>query len=271
MKKISKISMVMIFLGSLLGLVNTVSAKAIGADYSMFGIELGWCLIIIGIIVLIIGAVFLSKKVASKLGVPMVAIILIGAFISFAQVADVPVAVTDQIVDGWTISGKDSACGTCTATWDDTNDPKIFTVQVNHDLHGADINTFDELTFEVNFTANPIAGAGADTTKLVTIHYKTDYTMEYEGEPVLEKSGNNYIANTSNEDQEYTFYEGTMDMTLDETNWFRFFYEFDADGNTTIGEVFATVGESMSWTITVWDDYGWTDTFTVMCVVITTD
>jgi len=270
MKKISKISVVTILIGLLLTLVNTVSAKAIGADYSMFGVELGWVLVIVGVVALIIIGIFMDKKVLAKAMVPLVVLILIGGFISLAQVEE-PVEITDDLVSGWTISGTNSACGTATATWDDTSKPEIFTVQVNHDLHGADINTFDELTFEVNFSANPTAGTGADTTKLVTLHYKTDYLMEYSGEPILEKSGNNVIANWSNEDHEYTFYEGTMDMTLDETNWFRCFYEFDADGNATFGEVFNTVGETTSWTITVWDDYGWTDTFTVMPVVISTN
>lgn len=272
MKKIRKIGMVAIILGLLLTLVQTVSAASIGADYSMFGIELGWVLVGFGAVVLIIVGVFFDKKVLTKVTVPMVALILIGGFISFAQVAEPSVEVVPGLITGWSISGTAGSSRGLndTANWDDTADPTMLTMQINHNIDGNNMNEFTEDRFQCNFSCNPTAGVGADTTKLVTLHYKTDYLMEYEGELVLEKSGNNILANWSNENHEYDYYEGSIDMTIDETNWIRCYYNLDG-GNDTVGDEFETVGESMSWTVTLWDDYGWTDTYTMMLIVISTD
>ena len=277
MKNINKLGMATIILGALLTLVNTVSAATIGANYNILGFEAGWILIILGIVVIVIfasGVLAIGKKGAGNKSAYSIAVamLMIGLALTFVTVEDTVTGDVTGLVSGWEVTGTDTTAGcTIDATWDDTDDPTIITAPLNHDNAGAGTNTFDETTFVVYFTVDPIAGLGADTTKLVTIHYKTEYNMEYGGEPVLEKSGSNYVANWTNEDGVTAYYEGSMDMTLDEVNWMSIYFDIDGDGNTTVGETLDTVGETTSWTITLWDDYGWIDTYTVMLVVITSD
>lgn len=277
MKNINKIGMATIILGALLTLVNTVSATTIGANYNILGFEAGWILIILGIVVIAIfasGILAIGKKGAGNKSAYSIAVamLMIGLALTFVTVEDPVTGDVTDLVTGWTVTGTDITAGCdIDATWDDTDDPTIITAPLNHEIDGAGMNTFTETKFFVNFTVDPTAGSGADTTKLVAIHYKTEYSMEYSGEPVLEKTGSNYVANWSNDDGVSSYYEGSMDMTIDEVNNICIYFDIDGDGNNTVGEVLNVVGETTSWTITLWDDYGWIETYTVMLVVITTD
>ena len=93
--------------------------------------------------------------------------------------------------------------------------------------------------------------------------------MKYSGEYILEKSGNNFLANWSTGGIT-KYYQGSLDMQLTDTADIQAAFTIDS-GNETVGEYLDAVGDSTSWTITLWDDYGWQDTFTVTAIVITND
>lgn len=254
-----------------IGLVTEASAKLLGDGVTILGYNGGWVLLIVGIV---FGVLFGATKIlAEKAKMVAMAIALIMVLAGIAclvvDVEEASVTTTTSPVSDWGITATDITAAswiTGTGTWDDEDDPGVITLQLNHDTTD---NTYDELVFVANFTIDPAAGDNADTTNLVTLHYKTDYDMKYSGEYVLEKSGNNFLANWS-VGGVTKYYSGSVDMQLTDTVDIQAAYTFDS-GNETVGEHLDAIGDSTSWTITFWDDYGWQDTFTVTAIVITHD
>jgi len=254
-----------------IGLVTEVAAKKLGEGTTIMGYNAGWVLLILGFVIALVFGMTKILKAKPKMAATVIGILFIfgGIAMLAVDIEEASVTTDGSPVSDWGITGTDiTASGwiTGTGTWDDEDDPGVITLQLNHD---STTNAYDELVFVVNFSIDPAAGENADTTNLVTLHYKTDYDMKYSGEYVLEKSGNNFLANwTTGGVTKY--YQGSLDLQLTDTADLQAAFTFDS-GNSTVGEHLDAIGDSTSWTITLWDDYGWQDTFTVTAIVITHD
>ena len=260
------------FIGTL---IQTVGAEAIGDTYAISGFGLGWIMVGAVVVIAIIALLMQVSKKVIKPFIPVLAIVFIVGLALQYDIPSAPAEITDELVSGWEVTGNDiTASGwiTGTGTWDDEEAPEVLTLQLNRDNAGTGDGTYDEVVFVGNFTVDPTSGTGADTTKLVALHYKTDYNMKYSGEYVLDQSGGNYLANWSNSKTSGAkYYESSVDVTLDEADTtLQVAFSIDS-GNDTVCDYLDAVGDTVSWTITLWDDYGWIDTYSVIAIVITND
>lgn len=264
------IACMLLFIGASI----TASAEKIGDGYSLYGMPLMWIMIITGFIIMMIGAFGkgIPKPGPKLLVVIGIVFIVVGGLLFIDKPAEV-VPVTGNIVDEWSVttanSGTSCSWSDIDATWDDTDTPTTISAPINLD---ATTNALDETKFRANFTVTPSGKSGAPTDINCKIYYKTEYKMTKGGEDVLEKDGSNWIANWTNSDGDTSDYDGFLQMTLEDgTGWFHVNYELDS-GNSTFGEEMdGSIGETISWKITLWDDFGWTGTYTVMVVKITDD
>lgn len=258
-----------------IGASITASAETIGEGYTIMGFPLGTFLIIAGILVGFIALlVKMPKPLPTILGVFAIAFIVIGAAMFINKPASVtPPSSTGNIVDDWQITGINSgtSCGwsDIDAEWDSTSSPSILSAPINLD---ASTNALDETKFRAEFNVTPSGKSGAPTDINCKIYYKTEYSMTKGGEDILEKDGSVWVANWTNSDGTESDYDGFLQMTLaDGGGWVYCDYELDS-GNSTFGEEMdGAIGETVSWKITFWDDYGFKEEYTVMVVKITDD
>ena len=166
MKKIHKIFGILLVAMLTIGAsAITVSASAIGDDYSISGVGLGWVLIgIVIVIALIAWGMQVSKKVIKPF-VPVLAILfIVGLCLQFVEVAEEPAEITPGI--SWSVS---AVCGTDDVTVD--NDARTITALVWADVDLEVINGTDDAAWVaitddplINFTVSPSMAEGISTT-----------------------------------------------------------------------------------------------------------
>ena len=106
----------------------------------------------------------------------------------------------------------------------------------------------------------------ADT--MATIHFSSDYDLEYGGEEVFNKSGNYFSVDwtTSTGTQSYT---DTVDMQVSEDSWALITWTFN---NNTAGNWVTeldAIGDSATWYVRFWNDCGtWSETVTITAIVV---
>ena len=166
MKKIHKIFGILLVAMLTIGAsAITVSASAIGDDYSISGVGLGWVLIgIVIVIALIAWGMQVSKKVIKPF-VPVLAILfIVGLCLQFVEVAEEPAEITPGA--SWSVS---AVCGTDDVTVD--NDARTITALIWADVDLEVINGTDDAAWVaitddplINFTVSPSMAEGISTT-----------------------------------------------------------------------------------------------------------
>jgi len=166
MKKLNKIlGMMLIAMLTLVASALTASA-AIGDDYSVSGVGLGWVLIgIVIVIALIVWGLQVKSKVIKPF-VPVLAILVIaGLALQFVDVAaDTAASVTDDVT--W-----DVTCTSSTADLTIDNDARTITKLIWADVDLAVINATDDSVWagvtddpDLNFSITPSMAIGVSST-----------------------------------------------------------------------------------------------------------
>jgi len=271
MKAKKLVVMLFVALLGIVGSATTVMGASLGAEYTMFGIELGWALIIGAVIIALFGYYALNKK-GMKALTPVIAILFIaGIALSFVQVTEQPTATTTTGATTFSIDTNDPASGgndIDNCAWDD--DETILTIPL--EITGS--NNLDGNRSHSNFTLKPVAPSGAKSDELVTIYFSSDYLMKYGGEYVLEETGGIYFANwtygVDGSASQTDDYEGSMSMLLTDTGWANITWRFDSGTADCFSEELDSIGDKVVWNVKFWTDGGWSQTFNIEAIVIET-
>jgi len=168
MHKISGIMLIVIL--ALIASATTVSAAVIGDGYSVYGIGVGWFLIIAVIVVFVIAWAMQITKAAIKPFTPILIIVfIIGLCLQGIDVAEEPAEITPGIT--WSVS---AVCGTDDVTVD--NDARTITALIWADVDLEVINGTDDALWVtitddplINFTVSPSMEIGvSETTQQAT-------------------------------------------------------------------------------------------------------
>jgi len=251
------------------GASATVSAQALGDGYAMGGYQIGWWLIGIAVLIFVLtmGAVgVLNKK---KWTTPAIALVIIGALLLIPFSG--PTTTVDPATEAAAIAAARAATfdlthtGGFNATYNE--DTNILTIPV-------DINASDEVsvvTQSINTSIEIIPPIGGATTDLATLYYETDYLMRFEGEYLLEESGDYYMAVFNNSaGAENKYYNGQLTMQMTDTGaWVNLTYTFDSGASTwaaevASGDLYSTIA---AWNIRFSNGRGWSETVTVQLVI----
>lgn len=167
----------------------------------------------------------------------------------------------------------DSAVGDCitTATFDASETTYTIPVSVNtggtHDAIAVNYSA-------INFTATPIPPTGANADDLATIYFESDYNIKHESEYVFKTNGAEtiFFANWTRVgtvgDAPSWDHSGQDTMLLTEDETYQIAYGFNG-GENALGNVFKTVGETITWHITFHNaDWSWSKVYTVNAIVI---
>lgn len=127
--------------------------------------------------------------------------------------------------------------------------------------------------FAVNFTVDPVPPTGANADTLATVYFETDYTMQYQSEDILAKSGNIYYANWTyaggTSDEASADYSGDMTMLMTETGYAEITYEMDSGSADVFSAELDTIGDTGTWDITFHNsDWTWSEVFTVTWILV---
>ena len=177
----------------------------------------------------------------------------------------------DCITTGWLITPVElgtAGMETLDANWN--SDKTVCTVPVNT-ADGTTGTVFTDNATRMSFTIEPLVKTGADNTQLATIYYKTDYAMTIGGDDLLYKSGTTYFANWSDASEARSDYEGSDSLAAGAQDNVSCDFVLNRNrGNTTGSAAYRFVtggtGTSESFTITFWDNCGFSETFTVNVV-----
>jgi hypothetical protein len=269
MKNIKKsiiLATIMLLFGA--GTIQLVCAKALGEGWTLGEYPLGWILIIVaiigGFIVLLAKASKVLKwKGAGALTVPVVIILLLGVAMVFVEVE--PVTAVSKCPE-FEITASAVTTGTyyiSTVNWDE--DENLFTIPLTVS-DSSDGNLTDHIT-ALNFTIDPIAG-GRTADTMATIHMDSDYTIQYGGEDIFDKTGDYYDVNWTSPTGTES-YKDTQDMQVSETSWALCTWEFN---NGTAGNwvtELSAIGNSITWHVNFWnDDNTWTETIMITATVV---
>jgi len=150
----------------------------------------------------------------------------------------------------------------------------VFTIPVTVQSTGSGaIAAFTANETGSNFSITPVPPIGSNADDLATIYFETEYDMTHEGKDILKDNGNGiYEANFSVGNDDPTgftrwHHSGSDTMLLTDTLNLQLVYGLDGGGE--FAEVFQTVGESTSWTITFHNaDWTWSEVYTVNAILI---
>lgn len=257
------------------GAGHSVSAEALGDGYSVMGINLGWALIGLAVLIVVLGWVDVLNKKVMKAATPVVALLLIvGLALAFVQVEDTTDTGTIDTVTGVTfdIDPTDPCVGggfIDDVTWNDAE--TICTIPL--EITGS--GELDGNLTALNFTITPIAPSGSDSTNLATVYFESDYLMKYSGEYVLEENSDTYFANwthrSGTKDQTTDDYSGSETMLLTENGYANISYAFDSGTSDIFSAELDSIGDQVSWSIRFHNaDNTWSQTFTVLAMVTET-
>jgi hypothetical protein len=247
----------------------TVSAEALGADYSVYGVQVGWWLIAIGAVILILGKADIISKdiILGKAIVIFIALIVIGALLVVpmdtpAQEADT----TGKTCPDFEITG--SAINTGTDYIGDTVwDEDTYTLTVPLTVQDSSDGNLTGHKAGLNLTFDPV-GSGYETTQIVTVTFSSDYLMKYGGEYILDEDSTGHMAIwTTTEGTEY--YDDQIDITAESSDWAQIDYTFvNATAGSWVTELDA-IGDTKSWYINLANDCGtWSQTVTITAIVV---
>jgi len=191
--EIGKIVLIAILL-LLVGAGMNVSAEAIGDAIMIGGINLGW--ILIGLAIVIVLAAFLKIVDTKKFGSAAMVILLLGIILAIpyetAQTTQQINVNTDDICCQIDLTGSALNSGAhyfSDATWDDDT----YTLTVPITVSDSSDGNLSAYKCGVHLTIEPICD-NADNTKIVPVSLETDYLMKYGGEYVLDENSTNYDA-----------------------------------------------------------------------------
>jgi len=248
-----------------MGFVSTVSAAPLGEGYALAGIPIGWGLI--GLAVILGALIFfkiLKKELAKKLGTLAVVLLLVGVALQFVQAPDADAASMTGVDINVTGSAVTTGDNTISTNWDE--DENVWTIPLTVS-DSSDGNLSDHIAI-LNLTLDPISQAGLTADNMQSVHFSADYNMQYGGEDIVSKSGNDYLATWTDEDGGTHYGDGVIDMQMTETKWAYLNYTFN---NGTAGNwvtELSAVGDTATWYIHVWTDEGFRETITVNAVVV---
>jgi len=273
MKKISeiiksKLVFFVAFVMSLVGMASSASAEALGEGYSLMGINLGWALVLLGVaFFILVGLNVVKKSTGKKWGTLFVAFLLVGLALVFVEVpAETQTAdISDSNCCGIDYSASAIASGgdyITTTTWDEDSSTLTIPLTVSDSSDGN--LTGDQAG--INITIDPIA-SGMTTDDICMFTVSSDYTMQYGGEDVLDKSGSNYLAEiTTSAGSEY--YEDVVKLTADDTAWVNVSWTFvNGTSGSWVSEL-SQVGDSLTWYVNIENSCGESERITVTAMVV---
>lgn len=246
----------------LVGASVTASASALGDGYTMGGMQIGWWLIGIAVVIGIL--IFMSVLGKKKWTTPAIALLIIGALLLIPFTG--PTTTTEPVTTVGTAAAtfELTHSGGFNATYNENTN--ILTIPV--DISSNDLSV---TTQSINTSVLVIPPLGGTTQDLATLYYETDYLMKYEGEYLLEESGNYYQAvwnNSAGTTNKY--YNGQLSMQMTATNqWVNLTYTFDDGAGTwaaevASGDLYSTIA---SWNIRYSNGRGWSEIVTVNLVI----
>lgn len=230
--------------------------------------------------ILIIGAVLIGLGIYKKAGKFNTAALAIGALMVLGgafmpgygiwegEMQLVPTAVGAGAELEITLASAVGAGGNLTATVD--NDARTITLALDTlGTYGITANCG-----AVNFTIRPQATEAHDDNSLINVQYAADETMTFETDDIYTLSGSEYscdwatypdLATTSA--SVGTADSGTHTMKITDSDCLQWRYDFSEDAVNTLGANLRTVGESLSFPITI-SSGGNSYTFTVIVVCV---
>jgi len=229
MKRMHKVIGMLLFIAIAIGAsATTVSATALGESLSVYGVALGWFLVVGAIVVAVIClALQVKSKVMKPLGIILFLIVIAGLLLVFVDVAEEPAEVTSAVT--WSVSATVDA-GNVTID----NDARTITALYLENVSDEIINDTDSTGYTspiINFTIAPTQTVGlVDTTLGATTQ-----------------------AIVNNPDKEFTEDSTTYDLFLDASGEDKKDLEWDADGTTEYETHYCTVsfGDSETVLLTV--------------------
>jgi len=270
MKNRHKIISILLLLAVTVGMCSTASASAIGDDYSVAGIGLGWFLVgigIIGFVLIYVG--FFKKGLGKKLTAPLIALLLIGLALQFVTVDTTPSGGTitgDRACPDFEVTGTATTSGTgyiTTTVWDEDDMTLTIPLTVSDSSDG----NLSAHKAGMNITFDPI-GSGFTADDISTVHFSSDYLMKYGGEYVLDEDTSGYEAEWTTADGTKD-YEDSIDITCDSTGWAKIDYIMNNGTADNWVDELSAVGDSVTWHINMWNDCNtWTETITVTAIVV---
>ena len=259
------ISMILVFIAG----VQTAMAAKLGADYAVGGIELGWVLIGLALLIFILGwAKVISTAMFKKFASIAIVLLVAGIALSFVDVEDVDEGQIDTVTGATFDIDPGGYCSTKgSESWDDAE--TTFTIPL--EITGS--NELDGNKSSVNFTITPNYPLGAETTNLAECYFKTDYLMKYGGEYVLEENSGVYYANwtyaSGTKDKQTEDYEAHTGMALTESGWANISYTYDSGTSDCFSAELDSIGDSISWHVTFFNaDNTWSKIFTITLIVV---
>lgn len=269
--KNGKIISILLLYAVMVGMCATVSAEAIGDNYSIGGFGAGWVLVVIAIVgFILIYTKIISKNLGKKLVAVFALFLLVGLGMQFIQVdtsaetGDVttnPCECPDfEIVGTATTSGTDYIT---TTVWDEDD----LTLTIPLTVQDSSDGNLTGAKAGMNITFDPVA-TGCSSTDITTVFFSSDYLMKYGGEYVLDEDTSGYEAEWTTADGTVD-YEDSIDITAGSTGYAQIDYVFN---NGTAGnwvDELSAVGDSVTWHINMWNDCNtWSEQITVTAIVV---
>ena len=247
MKKTRAIISILALLMLVVGAAATASADALGDGYEMGGIQIGYWLIGIAIIIGIL--IFMNVLAKKKFTTPAIALIILGALLLIPFTAPTAtIADTDTDCCPFTLTASALTSGTdyiSTATWN--SNTKTLTVPLTV-ADSSDGNLTGHIT-GLNITVNPTC-SGSLSTQIEVFTFSSDYLMKYGGEYILDEDSTGYNAiwtTTSGTD----YYDTTVKVTADDTGWANITYTFVNETSGSWVNELDQIGDTLTWYVLV--------------------
>ena len=260
--KMRKVGIIALLTAMIMTLVTTVSAETVGEGITVGGVNLGWVIVIVGIVV---AGLAYWDVLSKKLIVGGIILIVVGAIFLVPYETTTIVTTTDDDCCDFEFSGAVIHAGAhdITSVWDE--DDQSWTIPLTV-ADSSDGNLTGHCA-SLNITFDPI-GSGKTANDICTVHFESDYLMKYGGEYIVSEDSTNYMAIWTTEDgTEYI--DDSLDITADSSDWARINFTFN---NGTAGNWVTeldAVGDGKTFYITMSNDCAsWTETITVKLIVV---
>lgn len=261
----TKVVNCMLVIAVLAMFVGTVSAETLGEQYTIMGYNGGWGVLVLGILVGLVAAMFKMAKAIKGPLLAIAAVMIVGGLVmATVSVPDAPVADTTstdccdfEITGSAIASGGDFITST---TWDQTT--KTLTVPLT--VADSSDGNLTGSAAGVNITLEAL---GMTTTTNCVFTISSDYTMKYGGETVIDKTGNNYRA-------EITTASGTdyltdkVQIAAGSDAWVNLSWFFvNGTSGGWVSEL-SQVGDSLTWYATIENSCGNKETISINAIVV---
>jgi hypothetical protein len=229
----------------------------------------GWLAVVVGFIL-----IYLAIKNKLSIGHPVLTYVLAFALIVlpfYYGVVSVPTFGDDPatVAPGPSIPSS-SWVVTASAGGLNSNETynavtRLFTVPVY-----IDTNSLDYTQAALNFSIRPVPYAGQTSQDLAVLYYEiTNYNAKFEGEYILAESNDERWANWTNNQGVNEKYSAQSSMLVTGTAWANLTLTFDSGASTWAAEVTSNdlYGPIATFTVRFYDNFGWTQTYTVNLIV----